>query len=114
MTKTMSELPGFAVTFLSLISIIYLGVLLSKNAKLLELKEEDIRTLNSLLPMCSKCRKIRDDDGYWSELESYVESHTGSQFSHSLCEECADEMYGDQEWYQKGKKKRRQKVGKKS
>ncbi|WP_320176219.1 hypothetical protein [Maridesulfovibrio sp.] len=106
--NALSELPGFAVTVLALLSIVYLGVLLSKNSKLLELKEENIRTLNSLLPICSKCRKIKDDEGYWSDLEAYIESHTNSLFSHGLCEKCSDELYGDQEWYQKSKEKRKQ------
>jgi len=106
LVNSLSELPGFIVTVLSLVSIIYLGRLLSGNAKLLKLKDDNIRTLNRLLPICSKCRKIRDDDGYWNELESYIESNTDAKFSHGLCEKCADEMYGDQEWYQKSKKHR--------
>ncbi|ACS79343.1 hypothetical protein [Maridesulfovibrio salexigens] len=114
LVNALSELPGFVVTILSLVSILYLGSLLNKNAKLLELKDANIRTLNSLLPMCSKCRKIKDDDGYWNDLEAYIESNTDSQFSHGLCEKCSDELYGDQEWYQKSKAKRRQMAKNKS
>ncbi len=107
LTNAMSELPGMLVTFLALLSIIYIGLILSGNAKTIKAQQESINTLNSLLPMCSKCRRIKDDDGYWRELELYIESHTDSQFSHGLCQECSDEMYGDQEWYKKSMMKRK-------
>ncbi len=62
---------------------------------------ENIRKLSGLLPICSKCKKIRDDKGYWNQLEAYIEGHSEALFSHGLCSECADTLYGDQEWYRK-------------
>ncbi|WP_291329793.1 hypothetical protein [Desulfovibrio sp. UCD-KL4C] len=103
-TKILSELPGFIVTLLSLVSIIYIGKILSENKNLIEKQQQNINTLQDLLPICSSCKKIRDDEGYWRELETYIEARTNSQFSHGLCENCADELYGDQEWYKKRKK----------
>ena len=60
--------------------------------------------LRSLLPICSKCKKIRDDKGYWNQLESYIQKHSETSFSHGLCPECSDQLYGDKEWYIKMKK----------
>ncbi|MBI5847992.1 MAG: HAMP domain-containing protein [Nitrospirae bacterium] len=48
-----------------------------------------IKTLNGLLPICSSCKKIRDDKGYWTQVESYVSEHTDAEFTHGYCPECA-------------------------
>ena len=58
--------------------------------------EKEIReriTLSGLLPICWHCKKIRDDKRYWNHLESYIETHSEADFSHSICPECADELY---------------------
>jgi hypothetical protein len=52
-------------------------------------------TLSGLLPICSNCKKIRDDKGYWNHLEAYIETHSEADFSHSICPECAEELYPD-------------------
>jgi PAS domain S-box-containing protein len=62
---------------------------------------EKIKTLSGLLPICSSCKKIRDDKGYWNQIETYIHAHSDAKFSHGLCPECADKMYGDQDWYKK-------------
>ncbi len=51
-----------------------------------------VRTLRGLIPICAWCKKIRDDDGYWSAVESYLARHSDAEFSHGICPECADEM----------------------
>jgi len=61
--------------------------------------KKDIKTLQGLLPICANCKKIRDDEGYWSQLESYFSNHLDVHFSHGLCEECTEELYGEEEWY---------------
>ncbi len=66
---------------------------------------EDINTLSGLLPICSKCKKIRDDKGYWNSLEEYIEKHSDASFSHGMCADCSDELYGKEEWYIGMKKK---------
>lgn len=48
----------------------------------------EVKTLSGLLPICAKCKKIRDDKGYWNVLESYLSTHSGAQFSHGYCPEC--------------------------
>ena len=74
-----------------------------KNTKL-EAALEDIKTLNGLLPICAQCKKIRDDKGYWNQIESYIERHSDAAFSHGMCPECSDELYGNENWYIKMKK----------
>lgn len=48
----------------------------------------EVRTLRAHLPICSYCRKIRDDENYWQNVESYITAHTGTQFSHGICPSC--------------------------
>jgi GAF domain-containing protein len=55
----------------------------------------NLRVLRGLLPICAYCRKIRDDAGYWSELESYVEAHAGVDFSHGICPACVQRHFGE-------------------
>ncbi len=62
---------------------------------------DNIKTLKGLLPICAKCKKIRDDKGYWNRTEKYIESHTDALFTHAVCPECMDKLYGDQPWYNK-------------
>jgi PAS domain S-box-containing protein len=50
----------------------------------------EVRTLQEILPICSYCRKIRDDENYWHTVENYIAKHTGSQFSHGICPHCLD------------------------
>ncbi len=68
--------------------------------------EKEIQTLRNILPICSHCKKVRDDSGYWSHLEAYLEQHSGTQLTHGLCNECMDALYGGQEWYKKAKGKK--------
>ncbi len=67
---------------------------------------ENIKTLKGLLPICSTCKKIRDDKGYWNEVDTYIEEHTDVNFSHSMCTICSDKEYGNQDWYIKMKENR--------
>jgi PAS domain S-box-containing protein len=48
----------------------------------------EVKTLRAYLPICSYCRKIRDDENYWQSVESYITTHTGTQFSHGICPAC--------------------------
>jgi len=47
------------------------------------------------VPICASCKKIRDDRGYWEEVEAYVTRHTDAQFSHGICPECAQKIYNE-------------------
>ena len=55
----------------------------------------DVQTLRGIVPICASCKKIRDDEGYWSQLEAYVQDHTEAKFSHSMCPECMETLYSD-------------------
>lgn len=67
---------------------------------------ETVKKLSGLLPICANCKKIRDDKGYWNQIESYIEKHSEAQFSHGMCQECAEELYGDSAWYRNLKNKK--------
>jgi len=49
--------------------------------------------LRGLLPICARCKKIRDDRGYWQQVEVYIREHSGAEFTHGLCPECQERMY---------------------
>jgi PAS domain S-box-containing protein len=68
-----------------------------REALILELKAaaDDIRTLSGILPICANCKKIRDDKGYWEQVEAYVSRHTDARFSHGICPDCMSHMYPD-------------------
>jgi hypothetical protein len=55
----------------------------------------EVKTLSGMLPICSSCKKIRDDKGYWNKIESYIRSHSEVQFSHGICPDCAKKLYPD-------------------
>tara|TARA_B100000614_G_scaffold262444_1_gene295975 strand:- start:1329 stop:2597 length:1269 start_codon:yes stop_codon:yes gene_type:complete len=67
---------------------------------------DEIKTLKGIVPICSSCKKIRDDKGYWNQLESYIQKHSEASFSHGICPECLDKLYGNQKWYTEMKKKK--------
>ncbi len=52
-----------------------------------------IKTLRGLIPICAHCKKIRDDQGYWNQLEAYIQKHSEAEFSHGICDECAKQLY---------------------
>ena len=58
-------------------------------------RTRDLKTLSGLLPICSSCKNIRDDGGYWDRIESYVSKHSDAEFSHGICPECAKKLYPD-------------------
>lgn len=64
-----------------------------------------IKVLSGFLPICSHCKKIRDEKGAWSQLESYIGENSEAKFSHSMCPDCSDDFYGGQDWYVEMKKK---------
>ncbi|MCP4116631.1 MAG: response regulator [Desulfobacteraceae bacterium] len=61
----------------------------------------EMKMLRGLLPICSSCKRIRNDAGFWEQIEAYIEAHSQILFSHSLCHECMGKLYGDKEWYKK-------------
>ena len=56
---------------------------------------ETVKRLRGLLPICANCKKIRDDKGYWNQVETYVRDHSEADFTHSICPECEEKLYPD-------------------
>ncbi|SHO48074.1 PAS domain-containing protein [Desulfopila aestuarii] len=54
---------------------------------------KEITNLRKILPICSYCKKIRDDEGYWNQVESYFHRHTGAEFSHGICQDCTKKHF---------------------
>ena len=59
----------------------------------------EVKTLQGFLPICSHCKNIRDDKGYWSKIESYIQKHSDTEFSHGICPECAEKYYPEMNLY---------------
>jgi PAS domain S-box-containing protein len=62
---------------------------------ILELTEalSKVKILSGLLPICASCKKIRNDEGYWEQIEMYIRDHSEAEFSHSICPECTEKLY---------------------
>jgi hypothetical protein len=54
---------------------------------------DEIKTLRGIVPICSNCKKIRDDKGFWEQVEGYVAKHTEARFSHGVCPDCLNKLY---------------------
>ncbi|MDL2320997.1 HAMP domain-containing protein [Desulfosarcina sp. OttesenSCG-928-B08] len=72
-----------------------LEVRVQERTRSLEAALENVQVLSGLLPICASCKKIRDDQGYWQQVEQFVATHTGARFSHGLCPDCVLSLYGD-------------------
>ncbi len=79
-----------------------------KLIKKLEQASLEIKSLQGIIPICSHCKKIRDDEGYWSILEAYLQKHSDATFSHGMCPDCLDKLYGRDDWYIEMKKDEKQ------
>ena len=82
------------------ISIVYKKIKTSEEEKTriiheLEAANKEIKILRGIIPICSFCKKVRDDQGYWNQIETYIKNHSEADFSHSFCEECARIHYPD-------------------
>lgn len=97
MLLTGSQVAGYATTFIIRFIISYLTVTFlfyimeSQRTK----AQKEVKVLSGLLPICSSCKNIRDDKGYWSQIEGYIQKHSNAQFSHSVCPKCAKKLYPD-------------------
>ncbi|OIQ03914.1 MAG: hypothetical protein AUK36_02485 [Zetaproteobacteria bacterium CG2_30_59_37] len=92
--KNMKDIIAYYVGFSSLIA--ELGF---KNYQL----GKQVDVLSGLVPICSHCKKVRDDQGYWEHIEDYLTEHSGAVVSHGLCPDCAHELYPNLECTQKHK-----------
>jgi AmiR/NasT family two-component response regulator len=79
--------------FADLVELRRLNAMLEARNKELEEALSKVKTLRGLLPICASCKKIRDDQGYWQQVEVYVRDHSEAEFSHGLCPDCAKKLY---------------------
>ncbi|HKJ83695.1 MAG TPA: hypothetical protein VJ961_06750 [Mariprofundaceae bacterium] len=73
----------------------YRGELELTNRRL-EVALSDVRVLRGLLPICASCKKVRNDEGAWDQIETYIAHHTDAQFTHAICPECTVRLYGEE------------------
>jgi hypothetical protein len=71
------------------------GIELGSMVENLKVAIENVKKLSGLLPICSNCKKIRNDSGYWEQIEGYIREHSEAEFSHSICPDCAKKLYPD-------------------
>lgn len=93
----------FMVTY-TLVSVLAYGLESSRNRYYTQLLAEkaaleaalqQVKTLQGLLPICASCKKIRDDAGYWHQVETYIGHHAAVEFSHSICPDCRTKLYAE-------------------
>lgn len=102
-TDVPAEIIACVVSALFLLGIVYVTKVMlaankiekEKETLIFELQDAlgTIKTLQGILPICSSCKKIRDDKGYWNQIEAYISEHSQAEFSHGLCEDCAKRLY---------------------
>lgn len=82
------------IAFISVQYVLKVEKVLVNERNKLQKALSKIKTLSGLLPICASCKKIRDDKGYWNQIESYIRDHSEAEFSHSICPPCAEKLYG--------------------
>jgi hypothetical protein len=93
----------------SQLELIYMNTMLGEKNKNLSDYLAEIKTLRGIVPICSTCKKIRDDKGYWNQIEAYIQKYSYAKFSHGMCPECSDKLYGKEDWYIEMKNEEQQK-----
>lgn len=73
--------------------MIEMRITLASNLQELADALDQVRTLRGILPICANCKNIRDDQGYWSKVETYLKQHTKAEFSHAVCPDCMNKLY---------------------
>ncbi len=104
-------LSGVLILLLTILSTSFIVSLMQLNSERLERENvkliktlqtalDEIKTLKGIIPICSYCKNIRDDKGYWEQLESYLSKHSKAEFSHGICQKCAKKYYPDIDIYE--------------
>lgn len=65
---------------------------------------DEVATLRGILPICSSCKKVRDDRGDWSQIEAFLRDHASVEFTHSICPICQEKLFGNEPWYSRVKR----------
>jgi hypothetical protein len=104
-SESFYEVTGLVGSLIMLVGVILIGPIFKEitrsEAKQRELALElqaamsNIKILSGLLPICASCKKIRDDKGYWNQMETYISEHSEALFTHAICPECGRKLYPD-------------------
>lgn len=78
-----------------MVALVHLTDALTEKNQALLLAQAQIKTLAGIIPICSYCKGIRDDKGYWNKLEQFIENHSDAQFSHGICDACMEQKFGE-------------------
>ena len=99
------DVPNHALYFRSVILFLFIifGLIVGNTISRLEEALQNVKTLSGFLPICANCKKIRDDEGYWQQIEEYIMDHSEADFTHGICNECVEKLYP--EHYPKFKEK---------
>ncbi len=92
----LDELFTFFISFILFIGFLNIIPLFLNRNQLIEDLESaisEVKTLHGLIPICSSCKKIRDDQGYWRQVETYIHEHSNVEFTHGLCPDCIKKIY---------------------
>ncbi|MCD4706918.1 MAG: tetratricopeptide repeat protein [Candidatus Sabulitectum sp.] len=98
--KSMDKIAGLQVQFETEKKEKEAEIYRLKNVELLKMNDQlreafvHVRTLQGMLPICANCKKVRDDDGYWQQIESYISEHSDAKITHGICPECMIKLYG--------------------
>ena len=90
--RTIGGLTGILVGFLVYFLVID-RIRLSQEKHKLQIALDDVKKLSGFFPICASCKKIRDDQGYWNQIEEYIREHSEAEFTHSVCPECTKTLY---------------------
>ncbi len=79
---------------------------IARHKDLMEIRRlhKEIKVLKGVLPICSNCKNIRNDKGIWTEISEYIAQNSEAGFSHGVCPNCMEELYGKENWFEKIKK----------
>ena len=84
-----------------LFTFIIFGIVVGEITSRLEEALSNIKVLRGFLPVCSSCKRILDEKGYWRQFESYIREHSEVEFGHGICEECGEKQLDSHDWYYK-------------
>lgn len=84
----------------------HLEDLVAQRAAELQEALSKVKQLSGFLPICASCKKIRDDKGYWNQIESYISQHSEAEFTHGICPDCVKKLYSDLEVYKSNRIKK--------
>ena len=94
-TSSAGELAGRMASFIDITKRKEVEADREKLISKLQEALKKIKTLRGIIPICAACKKIRDDKGYWNQIESYIKDHSDADFSHGICPECVKKLYPD-------------------